>query len=79
MKTRPRLEVSRRQLLQIGLATTAATLVPIGAESLFPPELLAQGQDPPAIVERQRSQTSHSEFHSPYNEFFERAFRPRSG
>ena len=46
MKTRPRLEVSRRQLLQMGLATTAATLVPIGAESLFPPELLAQGQDP---------------------------------
>ena len=45
MKTRPRLEVSRRQLLQMGLATTAATLVPIGAESLFPP-VLAQGQDP---------------------------------
>ena len=46
MKIRSQLEVSRRQLLQMGLVTTAATLVPTGVESLFPPEALAQGQDP---------------------------------
>ena len=46
MKMRPEREVSRRQLLQMGLATTAATLVPAGVESLFPPQSLAQGQDP---------------------------------
>ncbi len=46
MKIRSQLEVSRRQLLQMGLVTTAATLVPTGVESLFPPESLAQGQDP---------------------------------
>ena len=46
MKIRSQLEVSRRQLLQMGLATTAATLVSTGVESLFPPESLAQGQDP---------------------------------
>ena len=46
MKIRSQLEVSRRQLLQMGLVTTAATLVSTGVESLFPPESLAQGQDP---------------------------------
>ena len=46
MKVSSQPEISRRQLLQIGLATTAATLVPTGVESLFPPEALAQGQDP---------------------------------
>jgi hypothetical protein len=39
-------EVSRRELLQMGLVTTAATLVPTGVESLFPSESLAQDQDP---------------------------------
>ena len=46
MKMRSQLEVSRRQLLQMGLVTTAATLVPTGVESLFPPASQAQGQDP---------------------------------
>lgn len=46
MKIWSQLEVSRRQLLQMGLVTTAATLVSTGVESLFPPESLAQGQDP---------------------------------
>ena len=46
MKIRSQREVSRRQLLQMGLVTTAATFVPTGVESLFPPESLAQGQDP---------------------------------
>jgi hypothetical protein len=46
MKIRSQLEVSRRQLLQMGLVTTAATLVSTGVESLFPPESLAQGLDP---------------------------------
>jgi phosphoglycolate phosphatase-like HAD superfamily hydrolase len=46
MKMHPEREVSRRQLLQMGLATTAATLVPAGVESLFPPQSLAQGMDP---------------------------------
>jgi hypothetical protein len=40
MKIRSQLEVSRRQLLQMGMVTTAATLVPTGVES--PPESLAQ-------------------------------------
>jgi hypothetical protein len=38
-------EVSRRQLLQMGLVTTAATLA-TGVETLFPSESLAQDQDP---------------------------------
>lgn len=47
MKMRPEKKVSRRQLLQMGLATTAATLVPAGVvESLFPAQSLAQGKDP---------------------------------
>ncbi len=46
MKIRPEGEVSRRQLLQMGLATTAAALVPIGVESLLPSQSLAQGLDP---------------------------------
>lgn len=46
MKQRSQLGVSRRELLQMGLMTTAATLVPTGVESLFPPASLAQGQDP---------------------------------
>ena len=46
MKMRPERDISRRQLLQMGLASTAATLVPASVESLFPPEALAQGLDP---------------------------------
>ena len=38
-------EVSMRQVLQMGLMTTAATLV-AGVENLFPSESLAQDQDP---------------------------------
>lgn len=39
-------ELSRRRLLQMGLATTAATLIPASTESAFPLQAPAQMQDP---------------------------------
>ena len=39
-------ELSRRRLLQLGLATTATALIPAGTESVFLPQVLAQTQTP---------------------------------
>jgi hypothetical protein len=38
--------LSRRHLLQLGLATTATTLLPGGVEFALTPQAYAQGQDP---------------------------------
>ena len=46
MKKRSGHELSRRQVLQLGLGATAAGLLPVGLEIAFPVKAQAQGQDP---------------------------------
>jgi TAT (twin-arginine translocation) pathway signal sequence len=76
MKDRPKKGLSRRDLLQLGLATTATTLLPGGVEFAFAPQAYAQGQDPLPSWNNGAAKKGNHRFRSCHDRSIEFEIRP---